>query len=51
MSAFANLINLIKLDLEKCPEIHGGLVHLQGMFASKSTYLESELLFLLLRTC
>ncbi|KAM5549943.1 hypothetical protein ABKV19_001062 [Rosa sericea] len=30
MSAFANLFVLIKLDLERCPGIHGGLVHLQG---------------------
>lgn len=31
MSAFAGLVNLVKLDLERCPEIHGGLVHLKGM--------------------
>lgn len=36
MSAFASLINLIKLDLEKCPGIPGGLVHLQGMAASNA---------------
>lgn len=34
MSAFANLFGLIKLDLERCPGIHGGLVHLQGTSAS-----------------
>jgi hypothetical protein len=31
MSAFAGLVNLVKLDLERCPEIHGGLVHLKGI--------------------
>ncbi len=37
MSAFANLVNLVKLDLERCPEIHGGLVNLKGMLFSTST--------------
>lgn len=31
MSAFAVLVNLVKLDLERCLEIHGGLVHLKGI--------------------
>ncbi|GKV45445.1 hypothetical protein SLEP1_g52521 [Rubroshorea leprosula] len=31
MSALAGLVNLVKLDLEKCPGIHGGLVHLRGL--------------------
>lgn len=35
MSAFAGLVNLVKLDLERCPKIHGGLVHLEGLFISK----------------
>lgn len=30
MRAFSNLVNMKKLDLEKCPGIHGGLVHLRG---------------------
>ncbi len=28
--AFANMVNLGSLDLERCPKIHGGLVHLKG---------------------
>lgn len=28
--AFAKLVNLVNLDLERCPKIHGGLVHLKG---------------------
>jgi len=32
MSAFSGLVNLVKLDLERCPGIHGGLVHLRGLF-------------------
>ena len=29
--AFANLVNLVNLDLERSPKIHGGLVHLKGI--------------------
>lgn len=36
MKAFAGLINLVKLDLERCTRIHGGLVNLKGMFTCKS---------------
>ncbi|KAI5017943.1 hypothetical protein ZWY2020_042831 [Hordeum vulgare] len=25
------LVNLVNLDLERCPKIHGGLVHLKGL--------------------
>lgn len=28
--AFADLVNLVNLDLERCPKIHGGLVHIKG---------------------
>lgn len=31
MRVFANLVNLVNLDLERCLKIHGGLVHLKGM--------------------
>ncbi|KAF5957174.1 hypothetical protein HYC85_004399 [Camellia sinensis] len=31
LNVFAGLINLLKLDLERCPGIHGGLVHLKGL--------------------
>ncbi|CAN1289997.1 F-box/LRR-repeat protein 16 [Linum perenne] len=31
MSAFSNLVNLEKLDLERCSQIHGGLFHLKGL--------------------
>lgn len=31
MSALAGLVNLAKLDLERCPKIHGGLIHLEGV--------------------
>lgn len=31
MSALSGLVNLSKLDLERCPGIHGGLVHLKGL--------------------
>jgi len=42
--AFANLVNLVNLDLERCPKIHGGLVHLKGIpfFLSSS---ERQLMF------
>lgn len=30
MRAFSSLINLEKLDLDRCPGIHGGLAHLKG---------------------
>ncbi|GAA0179857.1 hypothetical protein LIER_42229 [Lithospermum erythrorhizon] len=30
MSALSKLVNLLKLDLERCPKIHGGLVPLKG---------------------
>ena len=30
MRAFANLINLVSLELEGCLKIHGGLIHLKG---------------------
>ncbi|ONM16131.1 Leucine-rich repeat family protein [Zea mays] len=29
--AFANLVNLVNLDLERCPKINGGLIHLKGL--------------------
>lgn len=32
MSALGSLVNLVKLDLERCPGIGGGLVHLKGIF-------------------
>ena len=35
--AFANLVNLVNLDLERCPKIHGGLVHLKGILFSLSS--------------
>lgn len=31
MRAFSSIVNLEKLDLERCPGIHGGFVHLQGL--------------------
>jgi hypothetical protein len=31
MRALSNLVNLKKLDLEKCPGIDGGLVHLRAL--------------------
>lgn len=34
MRAFANLINLVNLDLEGCLKIHGGLIHLKGLLWS-----------------
>lgn len=43
LSAFAGLINLLKLDLERCPGIRGGLVHLKGLFLLKLLCPESEL--------
>lgn len=33
LAAIASLPNLVKLDLERCLEIHGGLVHLKGIYA------------------
>jgi hypothetical protein len=30
MHCFAHLVNLKHLDLECCPHIHGGLVHIKG---------------------
>jgi hypothetical protein len=33
MRALANLINLVKLDLEGCLKIHGGFIHLKGTFS------------------
>lgn len=36
MSSFASLVNLEKLDLERCPGIHGGLVHLEGLVKLES---------------
>lgn len=30
LNTFSGLINLVKLDLERCPGIHGSLVHIQG---------------------
>ena len=35
MNAFTNLVNLVKLDLERCPEIHGGLINLKGTYTRK----------------
>ncbi|KAJ0634386.1 putative leucine-rich repeat domain superfamily [Helianthus annuus] len=32
MSSLSGLVNLSKLDLERCTGIHGGLVHLRGIF-------------------
>lgn len=34
MSALSGLVNLVKLDLERCPKIHGGLIHLKGVLLS-----------------
>jgi len=31
LRALAGLVNLTSLDLERCPGIHGGLVHLKGL--------------------
>jgi hypothetical protein len=31
MHCFAHLVNLKHLDLECCPHIHGGLVHIKGL--------------------
>ncbi|KAM0850155.1 hypothetical protein ACQ4PT_053266 [Festuca glaucescens] len=31
MRVFANLVNLVNLDLERCLKIHGGLVHVKGL--------------------
>ncbi|KHG09060.1 F-box/LRR-repeat 16 [Gossypium arboreum] len=31
MAALSGLVNLMKLDLEKCPGIHGGLIHIKGL--------------------
>ena len=30
MRVFANLVNLVNLDLERCLKIHGGLIHVKG---------------------
>ena len=30
MRAFSGLVNLEKLDLERCAGIHGGFIHLNG---------------------
>jgi len=38
MRAFANLVNLLNLDLEGCPKIHGGLIHLKGLLWSSWTF-------------
>lgn len=34
MRAFSNLVNLAKLDLERCSQIQGGLIHLKGLLCS-----------------
>lgn len=34
MRAFSSLVNLVKLDLERCSRIHGGLIHLKGLLYS-----------------
>ena len=34
MRAFSSLVNLVKLDLERCSRIHGGLIHLKGLLCS-----------------
>lgn len=34
MIAFANLVNLVNLDLERCAGIHGGLIHIKGLFCT-----------------
>nr|GMC65139.1 putative adenylate cyclase regulatory protein isoform X3 [Ipomoea batatas] len=31
MQCLSSLVNLVKLDLERCPRIHGGLVHIEGL--------------------
>ncbi|KAI3732386.1 hypothetical protein L1987_63591 [Smallanthus sonchifolius] len=31
MSALSGLVNLLNLDFERCPWMHGGLVHLKGL--------------------
>ena len=43
MSVFANLVNLVNLDLERCLKIHGGLVHVKGI-----TLLNITLIYLLI---
>ena len=51
MSALSGLVNLVKLDLERCPKIHGGLVHLKGVllftlfFCNISTQCKMESFF------
>lgn len=34
MEALSSLDKLVKLDFERCPQIHGGFVHLQGWLLS-----------------
>lgn len=36
ISSLSGLINLKKLDLERCPRIHGGLAHLKGLYIVNS---------------
>nr|XP_027070582.1 F-box/LRR-repeat protein 14-like isoform X3 [Coffea arabica] len=36
MQALSSLFNLEKLDFDRCPRIHGGLVHLKGLTKLKS---------------
>lgn len=43
LSVLAGLINLLKLDFERCPGIRGGLVHLKGLFLLKVLWSESKL--------
>ncbi|XP_062078218.1 uncharacterized protein LOC133782829 isoform X4 [Humulus lupulus] len=31
MRSFSSLVNLENLDLERCPDIHGGFIHLKGL--------------------
>lgn len=46
MRAFANLVNLLSLDLEGCLKIHGGLIHLKGLLWSSWTFTTSGVVWL-----
>lgn len=40
--SLSSLINLVKLDLERCPKIQGGLIHLKGLCFLNSMWLHLE---------
>jgi hypothetical protein len=42
MRYFAHLINLKDLDLECCPRIHGGLIHLKGLIFTSIPHIASN---------